>query len=173
MSMHPEINYFKTFKGDCDCFIETGTYWGDGITLAIQAGFTLIHSIDIEDQIPPWYKHELTYYTHIGDSAEKLKQLLPELEDKKIMFWLDAHSSLLEGSEDNFPLEREIKVIGKFRKNKGDVILIDDYLYMTHPLATGLSHTSLEYMIKQEIGWSYKISYLSNPIKKNILIAHL
>ena len=171
MSMHPDKNYFKEFKGDCNCWIETGTCYGDGITLAIQAGFTDIHSIDIVNVIPEWYKHELKYNTYIGDSAEVLSKILPGLKDKKIMFWLDAHSMLTEGEEENYPLKREIDAIRKSGITDA-TILIDDLLYMTNPILTRLSFDELKYSI-QEINWSYKFKLLSNPFVKNILLAYL
>lgn len=170
MSMNPDRNYFKEFKGDCDVFVETGTYMGGGITLAVLAGFTEIHSIDLKDQIPPDYKHGLkAIYRHIGDSAEKLNELLPELQEKKIMFWLDAHSQMTEGEQDSFPLMKELEAIRKSGV-KNAVILIDDFLYMSHPDITGFTKSQIVKALK-DINPSYEISFLPNPVKNNILLA--
>ncbi len=168
--MHPDRNYFQIYKDNCDCFIETGTYKGDGITLAVLAGFTEIHSIDIEDQLPLNYQHGLKdIHRYIGDSPKVLDELLPRLKDKKIMFWLDAHSQMFEGEEENYPLLRELQVIRKHREDKRDVILIDDFIYMSHPNITGLDRDEIEAEIRATS--MYHIEYLSNPIINNILLA--
>jgi hypothetical protein len=171
MSMHPDRNYFQIYKGDCDVFIETGTFQGAGITLAIEAGFTEIHSIDIKHQIPSSYQHELeNIHLYIGDSADVLNRILPKLKGRKIMFWLDAHSQMMEGEEDNYPLMRELDTI--CLEVQTATILIDDYLYMTHPDVTGFSNS----MIRAEIfnmNPVAEITYLPNPIKNNILLAKI
>jgi hypothetical protein len=172
MSMHPDRNYFQIYKGDCDVFIETGTFQGAGITLAIEAGFTEIHSIDIKPQIPSNYQHGLeNIHLYIGDSAEVLEGLLPKLKGRKIMFWLDAHSQIMEGEEENFPLLRELLVIRE-SKLKNATFLIDDFLYMTHPDITGYTKETILHVFGT-INPNYKITYLPNPIKNNILLAKI
>ena len=167
MSIPTDRNYFKIYKGDCDCFVETGTYMGGGVTLAVQAGFLEIHTIDLGNYLDPHYKHGLNnIHYHIGDSPKVLDELLPKLKDKKIMFWLDAHSMLTEGEEENYPLLRELNVIEKHCKKC--VILIDDYLYMTHNLITGFSTKMIEKRLDM---MGLGIEYLSNPIINNILLA--
>lgn len=166
MSMHPDRNYFQIYKGDCNCFVETGTFEGNGVTLAIQAGFTDIHTIDLANNLPKSYKHGMKYNSYYGDSATVLEQILPKLKDKKIMLWLDAHSQLMENEVENYPLLRELNVIEKHCKKP--VILIDDYLYMTHNLITGFSTKMIEKRLDM---MGLEIEYLSNPIIKNILLA--
>jgi hypothetical protein len=167
--MHPERNYFLEHKGSCDVFIETGTYEGRGITSGIMAGFTEIYSIDLVNKLPGNYKHGLKYNLHYGNSPDVLKLLLPKFKNRKIMFWLDAHSDLIS-DEDNFPLLQELTVIKKYCNDA--VILIDDLLYMTNPLLTGITIKDVEKKI-YEINEGYKIEYLANPVKKNILLAKL
>jgi len=172
MSMHPLHNYFKDYKGNCNVFVETGTNTGGGVTLAVMAGFQEIHTVDIKEQKDPSYKHGLkNIYYHIGDSSEVLRKILPTLKGKKIMFWLDAHSSLLPGDEESYPLVSELEVIKKSGVNNA-TILIDDFLYMSHPDVTGWSSEYIVSLIKS-INKDYKIEYLSNPIMNNILIARV
>lgn len=170
MSMHPAINYFAEYKQDCINFIETGTYRGDGIQLAFDAGFLTIHSVDI-------VSHELNYrypghgqaHLYIGHSPEILRERILPYITGRCMFWLDAHSQLFEGEPDNFPLLDELREIARHER-KDHVILIDDILYMTHPDITGWSRKQIESAIL-EINPCYKFTYLSNPVRRNILLA--
>lgn len=172
MSMHPSVNYFEKCKGDCDCWVESGSYHGDGITLAIQAGFTEIHSVDILNQLPANYKHGLKdIYLYTGDSATVFSGLLTKLKDRRIMFWLDGHSQMFEGEEENFPLMRELEEIRKSGIMDA-TILIDDFLFMTHPDIVSWNKDELLYGLKR-INPNYQITYLSNPIKNNILLAKI
>lgn len=177
MSLPPSRNLFKEFPNEV--FVETGSYRGDGIAAAIEAGFKDIYSVDIDqanidfcksrfDQpgsIPP-----ITY--SCMDSGESLHELLRLIGDKsQITFWLDAHSQLFEGEEDNFPLLKELEQIGR-HPIKTHTIIIDDILVLTHPDVTGWSHATIEEVILK-INPAYKFLYVANPIKNNILIAHL
>jgi hypothetical protein len=167
MSIPADRNYIEIYKADCDCYVETGSYVGDSVTLAVKAGFQEIHSIDIINKIPESYSHGMKNITfHIGDSPKVLDELLPKLKDKKIFFFLDAHSMLTEGEEENYPLLNELNVIAKHCNNC--VILIDDYLYMTHHLITGFSTKMIEKRLDM---MGLEIEYLSNPIINNILLA--
>lgn len=169
MSMHPDHNYFAQYKANCNCFVETGTMWGGGVTLAVQAGFMEIYSIDVINRIDPMYHHEMkNYHFIIGDSAASLRALLPKLEGKKLFCWLDAHSDL-QDEEDNFPLMRELEELKDHADIVG-VIMIDDFLYMSHPSVTGWTRKAIEKAV-MAINPAFKISYLSNPIKNNILLA--
>lgn len=166
MSIPAGVNYFNDYKGGCDVFVETGTYRGAGVTLAVLAGFQEIHTIDIKDQLPSGYRHGVReIFYHIGDSAKILSEILPKLRGRKIMFWLDAHSQGFEGEEENFPLLRELREI--YKREEDDIILIDDFIYLSHPDVTGFSRELIERAIPKR----YRITYLPNPIKNNILLA--
>lgn len=172
MSMHPSINYFKEYKGKCTMFIETGTYKGEGMILAREAGFTNIHSVDIIEhpEIIFQYDGVGTAKRYIQDSAHWLEWMLPAVNEPW-MIWLDAHSQIMEGENENYPLMRELSAIKNSNK-KPDVILIDDLLYMTHPNITGFNVSEIVELIRT-IDCDYEFEYLSNPIKNNILLACL
>lgn len=170
MSLPPDRNYFKEYKGDCTVFIETGTYRGEGMIAAREAGFHEIHSIDIVEHPDILFKYDGvgTAKRYIQDSAECLEWLLPNIKEP-YMIWLDAHSQMLEGEDDNYPLMNEIGVIIR-QKNKPNVVMVDDWLYMTHPDVTGFIGGYMITLLKQE---GYKIKLLPNPIKNNILLAYV
>lgn len=167
MSMHPSINYFKQYKGNCRVFIETGTYKGEGMQLAQAAGFHTIHSIDIVEHEQTFnYEGIADVKRYIDDSSKVLKWLIPTINDR-IMFWLDAHSQQFENEPDNFPLLRELSTIAYTCKYP-PVILIDDFLMMSHPDVTGWNKQRIEEAVR-DIG-DARIEYLSNPVRNNIML---
>ncbi len=75
-------------------FIETGTYRGDGVLLALDFGFEVIHSIEWDRKL---YEDARRYFAGIpqvrlwhGNSAECLPDVLVGIREP-ITFWLDAH----------------------------------------------------------------------------------
>lgn len=170
MSLHPDKNYFEIYKGDCDVFIETGTYKLEGVKLALAAGFMEIYTIDIKEHTTEYLQTGMANLVrYYDDSATVFNWFLPKLKGRKPFFWLDAHSQLTEGEEDNFPLLRELEEIKKSGISNA-TILIDDFLFMSHKEITGWTKKLIERKVR-EINPSYRIEYLSNPIKNNILMA--
>jgi hypothetical protein len=75
--------------------IETGTYYGDG-ALDLAKFFRTVHTIELS---PKWHEFasrrlaEFKNVTcHLGDSAEVLARILPEINEP-VLFYLDAHWS--------------------------------------------------------------------------------
>jgi len=111
-------------------FIETGSYLGDGIQQAIDAGFKKIYSIELSRN---FYTHccdrfEKNEIVHCicGDSGEKLFEVMEE-QNEQITFWLDGHYSGGDTAigPENTPLLRELEAI-KRHPIKTHTILIDD-----------------------------------------------
>jgi hypothetical protein len=174
MSMSPTTNYFAEFKRNHRIFIETGSYRGDGIQLAIDAGYDEIYSIDNDKANVDYCAQRFDADSRVtllhGNSPEVLHELLQGVTEP-VMFWLDAHSQMFEGEEDNYPLLAELVAI-QSHHIKNHSILIDDFLMMTHPDVTGwmkeiiISGLSI-------INSEYHYEYLSNPIKNNVLYAYI
>jgi predicted O-methyltransferase YrrM len=108
-----------------DVAVETGTYEG-GTTVFFSLLFDEVHTIEIStDQLNKTRKNlaELPFcsntFCHLGSSDEVLKTLLPELKDKFILFYLDAHWN------EHWPLLNELEEISKTHKDRC-VIMIDD-----------------------------------------------
>ena len=110
-------------------FIETGSGTGEGIQLALSAGFETIYSIELSK---PLYDHCVDVFKdcsniHLihGDSRDVLKELLVKINEP-ITFWLDAHCSggLTEGGS-IIPILEEIEIIGK-HPIKTHTVIIDD-----------------------------------------------
>jgi hypothetical protein len=112
------------------CFIETGSYVGDGIQSALDAGFKNIHSIELS---PKYHRISTNRFrnnpcvtVHFGDSAALLPALIASI-NTPITFWLDGHWSCDDtalGSKAT-PLMEELDAIAA-HPIKTHTILIDD-----------------------------------------------
>ena len=98
-------------------FIETGSYFGDGIAEAISAGFPNIISIELADK---YFDHCIERFAdqpHVkiikGDSFKKLPHILKDIVSP-ITFWLDGHHSAGDTGLGEYwaPLIHELKAIG-------------------------------------------------------------
>jgi hypothetical protein len=186
MSMHPMRNYFKEYKGAHNTFIETGSYRGDGIYLAMQAGYARILSMDIDganvahcqerfELIPDDKRPANNDHINIicGDSATGLFKFMKYVNEPA-MIWLDAHSQLFDDEppvENPFPLMKELEQLRR-HPIKTHTILIDDILILTHPDVTRWNKDAIENALLT-INPAYKLTYLSNPIVNNILMAYV
>lgn len=179
MSLPPNKNLLAQYPNRW--FIETGAYRGDAIQEAWDAGFGRIRSMDIDPANIDFCEHrfDLTQNpkSHIqlyaGDSAEDLWAIIADIGEQ-ITFWLDAHSQLFEDepeSEHPFPLLMELQQIA-MHPVKSHTILIDDLLILTHPDVTGWEKVDIINAIKQ-INLDYQFKLAANPVKNNLLIAHL
>jgi hypothetical protein len=88
-------DFFKKFPGDV--WLETGTYIGCGISQAIEAGFEQIISIELsknlaEDAVKKFENNSNVQIIN-ARAHEAIPDVLSRLNDKKIVFWLDAHYS--------------------------------------------------------------------------------
>jgi hypothetical protein len=108
------------------CFVETGTYLGDG---AIHAAtiFPRVVTIEIKREyqqqaIARWHGHNIEFL--LGDSASLLPGVVSALEGTTF-FWLDGHAGAgFFADEDNCPLLGELEAIGA--SPHPHVIVIDD-----------------------------------------------
>jgi hypothetical protein len=184
--MHPHKNYFKEYKGNKNIFVETGSYKGDGIVLAMQAGYKRIYSMDIDganvahcqerfEIIPDDKKPAKNGHINItcADSATGLLKIMKYVNEPA-MIWLDAHSQLFDDeppSENPFPLMLELEQLKK-HPIKTHTILIDDVLILTHSDVTGWNKETIENALLM-INPAYKLTYLSNPVVDNIIMANI
>jgi hypothetical protein len=87
-----------------DVFVETGTYFGNGVEL-VKDDFNKIHSIELNEKF--YYKAKKRFENnkkiniHLGDSSEVLDKLINNF-DCPVLFYLDAHYS---GGETSFGRE--------------------------------------------------------------------
>ena len=123
------------FKKITNKFIETGSYLGDGIQLAIESGFDEIFSIEVSDKHVKLCQNRFQNYDNVkilkGDSMYELPKLLEEYKNEKFTYWLDGHYShgdtgeiiyvddmrILRNLNSEVNLENIISVIKKYKNN--------------------------------------------------------
>jgi len=137
------INFpLETFRKVSDVFCETGTYHGDAIIKAFDAGFKKISTIEIspinqkiaQDRFLQHTKHNKKIVSNfiLGDAEDKISELVDfalSYNDNHPIFWLDAHTHYFENGEKTpgsaCPLITEIREINsKFHGQA--IVLIDD-----------------------------------------------
>lgn len=177
MSLPPSFNLLKQYHNPVFC--ETGTFRGDSLQLAIEAGFERIIGIDNDQESIDFCtkrfdlinKRNDQIKLFKGDSAVDLWSII-KLINQPILFFLDAHFQMIEGMEkgDNpFPLIEELKQIGK-HPIKTHTIIIDDFLYLTHPDVTGWDKNHVFEWLRI-INPNYQIKLIANPVINNMLVA--
>lgn len=103
-------------------FVETGTHLGGGVALALEAGFGQVFSCDINPQHHQRAVAQFAAAANVSlsnsDSVSFLAELVPRLDRRFTVFWLDAHGN---GST---PVLDELAIIARFEGPK--LVLIDD-----------------------------------------------
>lgn len=100
-----------------DTFIETGTYQGETVKLALDFGFKRIHTIEINEELyhmnVEQFKNNPEVKIWFGDSVDCVPEIVAELDNTHATFWLDAHASgpLPGGRHGPCPLVLELKSI--------------------------------------------------------------
>jgi len=163
-------------------FIETGTYFGQGVQAAITCGKFggLIYSIELDKDLAERARELYGDQADIrhGDSPDQLDKIHEELNAIygegawTGVYWLDAHASgpLPGGKYGGTPVVEELKAIKRSGKVP-EVIMIDDCRLFGSMEWSGVKREDAIDIIK-EIDSSYKISYEDGEIECDILVAH-
>lgn len=166
------------FKGyyDTKVFIETGTFHGESVYLALKAGFSKIYSIELnpkfarECQIK--FKNKKNVSVISGDSKTVLAEITKNL-DERALFWLDAHYSGGDTSKGNqySPIVDELKIIGSHHI-KNHTILIDDVRLFGTEEMDFVKIDEIIYLIKS-INPDYQIQMINCGFKNDVLEARI
>jgi hypothetical protein len=162
-------------------FIESGSFIGDGIQSAIDAGFEEIYSIEINTMLflrcVDRFKGNSKVHLLNDESHYVLKDLLSRIS-KPITFWLDGHNSgvdpetqlLTSFGEVERPVMRELEVIKRHSINTHTILIDDMRLW-----SIDVNGYDTE-MIKNkclEINPGYKFTFVDGYVKNDILIVNL
>lgn len=166
---------FKQFPNHY--FIETGTFSGDGILKALDAGFKEVRSIEFDNHCYLCTKSRCAQYKNVhifnGDSSKDLYAMIEDITIP-VTFWLDAHvcPARTDGGK-NCPLIEELEQI-KRHPVKTHTILIDDMHCAGTILFDFLTKEDLIEKIL-EINSDYQISYVDGgddgEYKNNVMVA--
>lgn len=168
-------------------FVETGTWVGAGVLMALEVGFQEIHSIELSDYFYSFSVDRFKGLTNVhiwkGDSGVILSDIIAPINEP-ITFWLDGHwcgddinhpsagfaAPSYKGDEYT-PLMRELEAI-KAHPIKTHTIIIDDVRCFETYLFQGLSKKNVIKKIK-EINPNYKIVYENGCVPDDVLVAYI
>ncbi len=119
-------------------FVETGTFQGDTVQAA-RPFFEKLYSAEAVERhyqlAAQRFESDAAVSLHLGASSDLLRRLAPELRDKSVLYWLDAHwcetGDGTAPTDTQCPLLDELEAIGAL--NPSSVILIDDARYFLAP----------------------------------------
>jgi hypothetical protein len=164
-----------------DVFVETGTYYGNGVALALECGFKRIISIEINPNKVAYNKErfakeidEKRVEIIEGDTALLFPGIIGKIDEtEKAVFWLDAHWDGYgpQGIE-VCPLIRELRAIAR-HPNKNHTILVDDRrLFGVESHGWGKTVTEQEVVAEiMKINSKYKICYENGHVIDDIIAA--
>jgi len=176
MTRRPFVNHLN------HTLVETGSYRGDGIQAALDAGFQKIISFEI---VPALYDHCVQRFNGnskveliLGSSVELLYPTIKDVSDS-ITFWLDGHYSCgVTGHDPDYmcPIIPELEQIKRHGSNH--TILIDDRrLFRIVPNSRIEEYFNItEHTVRSklyEINPKYEISYENGYIENDVIVAKL
>ena len=172
MAAAPRRPFASVRRGE-RVFYESGTYNGDGITDALSAGFTQIHSYEIAKN---W--HDYSKARFLDDARVNLHFAPSQSMDlsnlnERAVFWLDGHYSFGDTSyhETVCPVLEELEIIKKHHV-KTHTILVDDMrLFGTREFAD-ITLQDVGSMIKS-INPLYEFTFMDGYVENDILVARV
>lgn len=164
-----------------DIFIETGTHRGDGVQLALNAGFKEVYTVDIAPFCYGWASHRFKMsrdkvHLFLGDSREFMQRMVRERKARAV-FWLDAHwcggDGEMDGRDVAFdtpaPLLEELAILASRRALRHDhILLIDDVRMMGTDVFPPLDEVlAAVHAVNPE----YQITYADSEFPGDIIVA--
>jgi len=171
------LSHFTKYKNKL--FVESGTFLGNGLKCALDAGFEKCYTIEIH---PYLYEKAQTRFvneiqqgkviSYLGDSEKLLPTVVNNLTDRAT-FWLDAHISSQYGEKlaKNCPIIEELETI-KSHPIKTHTLLIDDLNCFGRPAHDRITLDQVKNKIL-EINPNYKFEFLDAARPQNILAAYI
>jgi hypothetical protein len=173
ISSHLNLDYLQKY-GNGDTFIETGTFLGDTVRLAIEAGYKKVHSTELNSELFSKAAVEFSDNPRVqiwlGDCVDVLPEIL-EGTQSPATFWLDAHASgpLAGGKSGGSPVLDELRII-KQHESKEHTIFIDDRRLFGSAEWSGVKEEDAIALLK-EINPNYKILYLDGHVPGDVICA--
>jgi hypothetical protein len=124
------VNWFARFRPYAEVFVETGTFRGDGVQRALDAGFEVVYSVEIDRDLASAASRRFADDPRVqvlSGMSEHFVAMICAVVREPVVFFLDAHWSGF-GEETPLPLLEELKSIS--RRKFSDVVIIDDMRLM-------------------------------------------
>ncbi len=113
-----------------EVFVETGTFEGEAVQ-RIRPYFEEIHSVESSEKYfasaSERFNKDPAIHLYLDDSPRFLRQLVPQLRNRSVLYWFDAHwceADASAGKSSQCPLLQELESMDIL--NSQSVILIDD-----------------------------------------------
>lgn len=173
---------FEKYKCNKNVLVETGTYKGLGVQLALEAGYLSVSSVELASKLyesaVSMFKNNNRVKLYNGTSEECLWTMIKDINEE-IVFWLDAHYAGDTGvmGPEKSPIIKELSII-KRHPIKTHTIMIDD----VRDMGTGHFGMITKYQVIEkilEINTDYKITYEDGSVSdnqifhKDILVAYI
>lgn len=158
-------------------FVETGTWVGNGVISAQQAGFAEIHSIELSERYYSYCKEMFhgaeNVHLWLGDSGALLADVIRDMHEP-ITFWLDGHFSGNDTAQgiENTPILKELEAIRQ-HPIKTHTLLIDDVRLFG---SAEFDFVPLHVIVQKirEINPNYIITFADgHPFPRDILVAYV
>lgn len=172
-----KLEVLKDYK--TGTFVETGTADGEGVAVALNAGFEKVISLEVN---PDVYVKACRRFMGddrvllvMGDSALHLPHVVSGLFEGKATFWLDSHWS--KGECDLGPSVNKCPILHDLRAIAGSpikdhIILVDDIRYFRSgglPQWGGVTLGDIMEVV-MEINPDYRISFRDGFVKDDVLV---
>lgn len=158
-------------------FLETGSFLGDGIQQALDAGFQKVISIELSNKYFSICSNRFSNNPKVeivqGDSFKVLHEIIKDINEP-ITFWLDGHHSCGDTALGEYwaPLIQELDVI-KEHPIKTHTILIDDMRCWENPNPNHGFYKEDIFNKLKEINTEYQLTFEDGCEKNDILAAHI
>jgi len=157
------------------CFIETGTFLGEGVQSALQAGFPQVYSVELSfkyyEKAKRLFKGKPNVHLVFGDSGTMLQKVIQPITTP-ITFWLDGYWSGGDTAigDSVTSLMQELEAIRR-HPIKTHTILIGG----VHLFGEGFEGITLEQTMEKlkKINPEYVFSYEDGALPKDILVARV
>lgn len=157
-------------------FVESGSYRGDGIQNALDAGFEEVYSVELAPHLyeccSKRFEGNPHVHLYLGDSSVLLESILSVINEP-VTFWLDGHYSWGDTAKgnSNTPILQELAIIAE-HPIKTHSILIDDVRQFGAMEFDYISHdTIVEALMK--INPNYTLYYQDGYQKNDVLVAEI
>lgn len=157
-------------------FVETGSFQGDTIQLALDKGFKKVISIEQSEHYinhcAQRFKGKINDSVVLvrGDSKNALRYICKDLIEGRSVFWLDAHyDGGLTAGDVWAPLYHELLAIACFTSVNDNIIMIDDIRHVRDGHYR-VDLQCVEFLIGS-INSEYQISYEEGHQEKDVLLA--
>jgi len=155
-------------------FVETGTYMGDTVKLALESGFTNIDSIELNEGLAnkakEMFKENEGVKIWLGDSVDCLQEIVNGLTEPST-FWLDAHASgpLQGGKTGGGPVVDELRIIATSPIKDHTIFIDDKRLFGSAEWSFTREEDAMA--VLKEINPNYNIVYLDGEIPGDVICA--